>query len=118
MAAPIADLSRQLSDIVERGDFIVPPYPAAAMKLRALIESDKFGLSQIADAAAADAALAAALPRLAHSPRYRADGPPLTTLLRAVNRLGARAVSSLALAAGVGAAAVAPGPLADVKYRV
>ena len=96
----------------------MPPYPAAAMRLRSLIESDKYGLSQIADAAAADAALAAALLRIANSPVYRGEGPPLTTLLRAVNRLGARAVSSLSLAAGVGAAATAPGPLADVKYRV
>jgi len=118
MSAPGPDLSSQLGVVVERGDFIVPPYPAAAMRLRALIESDKFGLSQIADAAAADAALAAALLRIANSPAYRGDGPPLTTLLRAVNRLGARAVSSLALAAGVGTAALAPGPLADLKYRV
>ncbi len=118
MTAPTADLSKRLDDIVERGDLVVPPYPAAAMRLRTLIESDKYGLSQIADAAAADAALAAALLRIANSPVYRGDGPPLTTLLRAVNRLGARAVSSLSLAAGVGAAATAPGPLADVKYRV
>jgi hypothetical protein len=88
------------------------------MRLRSLIESDKFGLSQIADAASADAALATALLRIANSPVYRGDGPPYTTLLRAVNRLGARAVSSLALAAGVGTAATSPGPLADVKYRV
>jgi HD-like signal output (HDOD) protein len=118
MTAPTADLSKQLDAMVEHGDLVVPPYPAAAMRLRALIESDKYGLSQIADAAAADAALAAALLRIANSAVYRGDGPPLTTLLRAVNRLGARAVSSLALAAGVGTAATAPGPLADVKYRV
>jgi HD-like signal output (HDOD) protein len=118
MSSPTADLSKQLDAIVERGDLVVPPYPAAAMRLRSLIESDKFGLAQIADAAAADAALAAALLRIANSPVYRGDGPPHTTLLRAVNRLGARAVSSLALAAGIGGSATSPGPLADVKYRV
>jgi HD-like signal output (HDOD) protein len=118
MSSPTADLSKQLDAIVERGDLVVPPYPAAAMRLRSLIETDKFGLAQIADAAAADAALAAALLRIANSPVYRGDGPPHTTLLRAVNRLGARAVSSLALAAGIGGAATSPGPLADVKYRV
>lgn len=118
MTAPLTDLSKQLDALVERGELVVPPYPAAAMRLRALIESEKYGLSQIADAAAADAALAAALLRIANSAVYRGDGPPLTTLLRAVNRLGARAVSSLALAAGVGSAATTPGPLADVKYRV
>jgi HD-like signal output (HDOD) protein len=118
MTAPTADLSKQLDEIVERGEFVVPPYPAAAMRLRSLIESDKFVLSQIADAASADAALAAALLRIANSPVYRGDGPPHTTLMRAVNRLGARAVSSLALAAGIGTSATSPGPLADVKYRV
>lgn len=118
MTASTADLSKQLEAMAEHGELVVPPYPAAAMRLRALIESDKYGMSQIADAASADAALAAALLRIANSAVYRGDGPPLTTLLRAVNRLGARAVSSLALAAGIGAAATAPGPLADVKYRV
>jgi HD-like signal output (HDOD) protein len=87
------------------------------MRLRALIEKDRYGLSQIADAVSADAALAAALLRIANSAVYQGDGPPLTTLPRAVNRLGARAVSSLALAAGIGSLACAPGPLADVKYR-
>lgn len=87
------------------------------MRLRALIEKDRYGLSDIADAVSADAALAAALLRIANSAVYRGDGPPLTTLPRAVNRLGARAVSSLALAAGLGSLACAPGPLADVKYR-
>jgi HD-like signal output (HDOD) protein len=117
MPASVADLSKQLDELFERGDLVVPPYPAAAMRLRSLIESDKYGLSQIADAASADAALAAALLRIANSAVYRGEGPPHTTLLRAVNRLGARAVSSLALAAGLGGAATAPGPLADVKYR-
>ncbi len=118
MTLPTQDLSSRLKDVVERGDFVVPAYPAAAMRLRTLIESDKFGLAQIADAAAADAVLAATLLRIANSAMYRGEGPPFTTLLRAVNRLGARSVSSLALAAGVGAAASSPGPLSDVKYRV
>jgi HD-like signal output (HDOD) protein len=118
MNVPTNDILRRLEEVVGRGDFVVPPYPAAAMRLRSLIESGKFGLAQVADAASADPALATSLLRIANSSLYRGDGPPFTTLLRAVNRLGARSVSSLALAAGVGAAACAPGPLADVKFRV
>jgi HD-like signal output (HDOD) protein len=118
MTLPNDALLRKLEEVVERGDFVVPPYPAAAMRLRSLIESEKFGLAQIADAAAADPALAASLLRIANSPVYRGEGPPFTTLLRAVNRLGARSVSTLALAAGIGVAACAPGPLSDIKYRV
>jgi HD-like signal output (HDOD) protein len=118
MTMPTSDVLRRLEEVVGSGDFVVPPYPAAAMRLRQLIESGKFGLSQVADAAAADPALATTLLRIANSAIYRGDGPPFTTLLRAVNRLGARSISSLALAAGIGSGATTPGPLADVKFRV
>ena len=42
----------------------------------------------------------------------------ITTVPRAVNRLGARVISSLALAAGLGDTATQSGALFDVKYRV
>jgi HD-like signal output (HDOD) protein len=118
MTMPTSDVLRRLEEVVTSGDFVVPPYPAAAMRLRHLIDTGKFGLAQVADAAAADPALATALLRIANSALYRGDGPPFTTLLRAVNRLGARSISSLALAAGVGSGATTPGPLSDVKFRV
>lgn len=117
MSVAVGGLEARLLEAIERGDFVVPPYPAAALRLRSLLENDRYGLSQVAEAVSADAAIAAALLRIANSAAYRSDGPPVTTLLRAVNRIGARAVSSLALAAGLGATACAPGPLADVKYR-
>lgn len=118
MAAPSSDLLRRLEEVIERGNFVVPPYPAAAMRVRSVIEREKVGLAQVAEAASADPSLAMTLLRLANSPLYRGDGPPFTTLLAAVTRVGARSVSSLAVAAGIGAKACAPGPLVDVKYRV
>ena len=118
MAAPLNDLRQRLEEVVESGDFVVPPYPSAAMRLRRLVESGKFGLAQVAEAASADSVLAISLLRIANSALYRAEGGPVTTLLRAVNRVGARSISSMALAAGVGGAACAPGPLLDVKYRI
>ena len=117
MVAPESDSVRRLEEVIERGDFVVPPYPAAAMRMRKLIESGKFGLAQVAEAASLDAALAASLLRIANSPLYRGDGPPFTSLLRAVNRLGVRSIATLALTVGVGGGACAPGPLGDVKYR-
>lgn len=107
-----------LEEIVARGDFVVPPYPAAALRLRRLMDSGNFGLSEVADAAATDPALAASLLRIANSSLYRGNGGAITTLGRAVHRLGARSVATLAVAAGLATAACAEGPLVDVKYRV
>lgn len=107
-----------LEELVARGDFVVPPYPAAAMRLRRLVDSGNFGLGEVADAAATDPALAATLLRIANSSLYRGSGAPITTLGRAVHRLGARSVATIAVAAGLSTAACAEGPLVDVKYRV
>lgn len=113
-----ANLPRLLADVVARGDLVIPPYPAAALRLRRIVERDDFGLAEVADAAAADPALAAALLRVANSALYQSQGPVITTLGRAVHRLGARSVAAIATAAAVGSGATAPGPLIDVKYRV
>lgn len=107
-----------LEEIVARGDFVVPPYPAAALRLRRLVDSGNFGLSEVADAASADPALAATLLRVANSSLYRGAGAPITTLGRAVHRLGARSVASMAVAAAMSSTACAEGPLVEVKYRV
>lgn len=112
-----ASTLQNLQQIVERGDFVVPPYPAAALRLKRLVDSGRFGLAEIADACSSDPALAAALLRVANSGVYRSNGPPITSLGRAVNRLGTRSVATLALATGVGATALATGPLVDLKYR-
>lgn len=111
-------LPRLLADLVTRGDLVIPPYPAAALRLRRIVESETFSLSEVADAASADPALAAALLRVANSPLYAASGTVITTLGRAVHRLGARSVAAIATAAAVGSNAMAPGPLIEVKFRV
>lgn len=113
-----AELPRLLSELVSRGDLIVPPYPAVALRLRRLVETEDFSLSEVAEAASADSALAAALLRVANSSLYGPSPAPITNLARAVHRLGARAVASIATAATIGAGAVAAGPLIDVKYKV
>lgn len=107
-----------LEQIVLGADFVVPPYPAVALKLRRLLESEKFGLTEVASTAAADPALAATLLKLANSSAYGSTGPAITTLGRAVHRLGSRAVATLATAIQIGTGACADGPLVDLKYRV
>ncbi|HEX5099762.1 MAG TPA: HDOD domain-containing protein [Polyangiaceae bacterium] len=111
------DLGKRLDEQVARGDFQVPPYPAVALKLQRIFARENYGVGEIADTIAADPALAARILGLANTALYRAS-EEITTLPRAVNRLGARVVSALALAAGVGGSAMHPGVLFDVKYRV
>jgi len=108
---------RALQGVVSREDFTVPAYPAVALRLQRLLASDGYGVSEVAEVIAADAALAATVLAAANSGLLGA-GSPVTSLRHAVNRLGARTVGSIAIASGVGSVATAKGSLLDVKYRI
>ena len=110
-------MQRALTDVVSRGDFTVPPYPAVALRLQRLLARDGYGVGEVADVIAADAALAATVLAAANSAQLGAASP-ITSLSRAVNRLGARTVGSIAIASGVSAVAVTTGVLLDVRFRV
>lgn len=111
------DLKARLAEVVGRGDFEVPPYPAVALKLQRIFQRDDYGIGEISDTISADPALAARILGLANTALYRA-ADEITTLPRAVNRLGARVISSLALAVGIGGSTMQPGILFEAKYRV
>lgn len=110
-------MQRALTEVVSRGDFVVPPYPAVAMRLQRVLARDGYGVGEVADVIAADAALAATVLAAANSALLGATSP-ITSLSRAVNRLGARTVGAIAIASGVGAVTVTTGVLLDVKSRV
>jgi HD-like signal output (HDOD) protein len=110
-------MQRALTDVVSKGDFIVPPYPAVALRLQRVLARDGYAVSEVADIVAADAPLAATVLAAANSALH-GGAAGITSLSRAVNRLGARTVGTIALASGVGALAVSPGVLQDVKFRV
>jgi HD-like signal output (HDOD) protein len=103
--------------VVARGDFQVPPYPAVALRLQRILARQNYGLAEVAETIAADPALAAKVLGVANSALYR-GGEDITSLPRAVNRLGARVVSAVAVAASIGTSATQAGALFDVKYRV
>jgi HD-like signal output (HDOD) protein len=118
MVAATAALLPALTDAIARRDFAIPAYPATALRLRRLIATDRYNVAQLSDVITTDPALVATVLGMANSPLYRPDGPPITALGRAVHRLGARTVATLATAAGVGAQACGRGPLVDLKYAV
>jgi hypothetical protein len=106
-------LRKSLADVVARGDFQVPPYPAVALRLQRIFARANYSLAEVSDTIAADPALTARVLGVVNSALYRA-ADDITSLPRAVNRLGARVVSSLALAAGLGSNATQAGALFDV----
>lgn len=110
-------MQRALTDVVSRGDFVVPPYPAVALRLQRLLGREGYGVAEIADVLAADATLATTVLAAANSALLGTTNP-ITSLGRAVNRLGARTVGSIAVASGVGAAIATSGVLQDVRFRI
>jgi HD-like signal output (HDOD) protein len=109
-------LRAALGEVVTKGDFQVPPYPAVALRLQRILARPNHGLGEVSDTIAADPALAARVLGVVNSALYRTSDD-ITSLPRAVNRLGARVVSALAVAAGIGTSATQAGALFDVKYR-
>jgi putative nucleotidyltransferase with HDIG domain len=111
------DLDAAIVDLVSRGAVKIPPYPAVAMKVEQLVRQQDFGLSELTRLVASDQALAADALRLANSAFY-SRGTPITSLNAAIGRIGAKEVSRLALASGLGVHANKPGPLTSLKRRV
>ena len=117
MGDVVETLGAALEDIVEKGAFDVPPYPAVALRLQRILARPNHGLAEVADAISSDPSLAARVLSAANSAAYGGT-QEITTIGRAVNRLGTRTVSGLSLAAGLGASATQAGVLFDVKFLV
>jgi putative nucleotidyltransferase with HDIG domain len=111
------DLDGAIVDLVSRKAVKVPPYPAVAMKVEALVRRDDYGLDDLAKLVASDQALAADALRCANSALY-SRGTPVASINQAISRLGAKEVVRLAIASALGAHARKPGPLALLKRRV
>lgn len=110
-------MHRALAAVVSRGDFVVPPYPAVALRLQRLLARDGYGVGEVADVIAADAPLATSVLAVANS-ALLGGAAPITSLSRAVNRLGARTVGAIAVASSVGAGMLSSGVLLEVRFRV
>ncbi|HET6437762.1 MAG TPA: HDOD domain-containing protein [Anaeromyxobacter sp.] len=95
----------------------VPPYPAVAFRIEAVVRGGNYGLDELAKLVSSDQVLAADVLRCANSALY-ARGSPVASVKQAVGRIGARDVARLALASGLGAHALAKGRLSSVRRRI
>lgn len=110
------ELERAMLDLIARDAVKIPPYPAVALRLDALVHKNDFGLNDVATLVASDQVLAADVLRCANSTFYR-RGDDVVSLQQAITRIGAREVTRIALASALGAAARA-GPLQALKRHV
>ena len=75
----------------------LPIFGRTAEQIRALTDSDKAAVSQLADAILCDPGMTAKLLRIANSVIFNTSGPQITTVSRAVVMLGFDMVRQVAL---------------------
>lgn len=110
------DLESALVERIKADRIKVPPYPAVAMKLSALLASPGYSFADVVAIVRTDQTLAAAALRLANSALY-ARGDAVADLPTAVQRIGARSLQALALASDLQSVAHASGPLGALRRR-
>lgn len=118
MNAAADELDRRIVDLMSNGRVEVPPYPAVAMRLQALISGGDYSLAELAKLVGSDQALSAAILRIANSARLRGPGPPVTGLARAIGLVGSKELVRLATALGIGRVMSRPGPLGELRWAV
>jgi putative nucleotidyltransferase with HDIG domain len=110
------ELERAMLDFIARDAVKIPPYPAVALRLDALVQKNDFGLNEVSALVTSDQALAADVLRCANSTFYR-RGNEVVSVQQAITRIGAREVTRVALASALGAQARA-GPLQSLKRYI
>ncbi len=111
------DLDQAIVELVSKQKVKVPPYPAVAFRIEAVVRSGNYGLDDLAKLVSSDQVLAADVLRCANSALY-ARGSPVASVKQAVGRIGAKDVARLALASGLGAHALASGRLSPIRRKV
>jgi HD-like signal output (HDOD) protein len=106
-----------LEELVSTGAVRVPPYPACALRLQGVLATDNYTTDDLVAAMKGDPVFTANLLRLSNSPFYRRGGE-VTSLPVAVQRVGARELVRLAMAASVASLASASGPLHPLRRQV
>lgn len=109
------DVNQVLARAVADDTVRVPPYPATAMRLQKVLAKADYTLNELVEVMRVDPVFTGNLLRLANSSFYR-RGDAVTSLQVAVQRLGAKELTRLAMASAVGTA-VKPGGLLDAHRR-
>jgi len=107
-----------LSQKIEKGTLDIPPFPAVAMKLRQLVATGEYRMSDLAAVVKKDQALAAAMLRVANSAHFKRNGIEVSTVERAVATLGADEACRIAIAATLGNTVMQTSPLSVLRQTI
>jgi HD-like signal output (HDOD) protein len=110
------DLETLVVDLIKHDNVNIPPYPVVAMRLQRLLDTDDYGIGDVQRVVSGDPVLAATILRYANSAAFRGV-TPASTLEVALSRIGAKEVSKIALATGIGAHAIVTGCLSTLRRR-
>lgn len=110
-------LDVRFTEIVRSDSLVLPPYPATASKLSALMGKDSTTIAQLSRVVLTDQALAAAVLRQANSAASGATRE-ITSVEMAISRLGLRQLMSLAMTIGAGSIACCPGVMMTLRRQV
>ena len=97
----LVELSQSLQRQLELDQLVLPSLPENALQARQQASDRRSTLKQIADAIAADPAMASQLMRLAQTLRYSHPGQPITSLPIAIARIGLQGTVNVAMALAV-----------------
>lgn len=106
-----------LTDIIANGNLRVPPAPATALRLKALVQEPASTIDDLTAAVSVDPSVAAAVLRQANGGSFR-ESPPVSSVAEAVARLDREELPRIALAIATGSAAGSEGPLVQLRQLV
>ena len=106
----------QIVALISKDAVTIPPYPAVALKIAALLRKPDYDSRELVRLVESDQTLAAKILRLASSVIY--GHTPVSSVQAGIVRIGSQEVSILALAAGLGAELHAAGALAPLKDQI
>ncbi|MBL8924315.1 MAG: HDOD domain-containing protein [Myxococcaceae bacterium] len=111
------ELDGKIVEAIKQNAVRVPPFPAAVLKLSAVIQRPTHSLDEVVNVVQQDPALAASVLRVANSVYFRRD-EAVTGLKKAITRIGEKELSHVVMAAGLSRTALAPGPLSALRRQV
>jgi HD-like signal output (HDOD) protein/glycosyltransferase involved in cell wall biosynthesis len=111
------DVYTMIRDRAAKGRVKVPPFPGVVLKLNEVIGKDKFTIDDLAQVLSVDQKLTADVLRCANSAAY-GGSEKLTSLPKAVVRLGTRELVRICTGASLGALVVDTGSLVGLKRKV
>ncbi len=113
----LEQLGRRVVDMTLKGSVPVPPYPAVAARLRALLATPSYRIEEVVAAIAGDQTISAQVLQVANSGLY-AGLAHVASLRGAILRIGNEEVTRIAIGASIGAVSKTAGPLVDLRRRV